>query len=143
MIVGFTGTRNGMTTEQLETVEFYLKKLKPDSVVHGDCLGADYDFDELSAELGIERGIRPCTFENMRMHCETRGAKILAEPKRPMARNRDIVADADYLLACPPNKERIKSGSGTWATIGFGEKARIDVIVIYPDGSVGWARGER
>jgi hypothetical protein len=53
-----------------------------------------------------------------------------------MKRNRAIVADSSVLIATPPNYERIKSGSGTWATIGFGERAKIDVRVVYPDGTL-------
>jgi len=32
---------------------------------------------------------------------------------------------------CPPNDARTKSGSGTWATIGFGEKAGIPVRQVH------------
>ncbi len=137
--IGFTGTRNGMTREQKLAVERLLDTLWPDVVVHGDCVGADADFDGICGAIGITRHVRPCTYENMRAHCEKHGAIVVAEPKRPMARNRDIVADATpagALIACPPNRERIKSGSGTWATIGFGERAGVRVFRVYPDGEV-------
>jgi hypothetical protein len=139
MVVGFTGRRDGMSKAQEDTVVRRLVDLCDDETltsVHGDCVGADEAFDTLCAMLGIPRGIRPCTFESMRAHCERRGAAVLAEPLPPMRRNRAIVADADILIACPPNTERLKKGSGTWATIGFGEKKGIPVVVVFPNGSV-------
>jgi len=138
-VVGFTGTRNGMTSEQRRSVEDILRELQPAIGVHGDCIGADADFDLLCLECGIMRHIRPCTYESMRAHCERRGAIVVAEPKPPMARNRDIVDDVTphgALIACPPNYHRIKSGSGTWATYGFGRRKGILVEVVFPDGMV-------
>lgn len=72
----------------------------------------------------------PCTFVGLRAFCTV----AIADPKPPMQRNRDIVALADKVIACPPNYERIKSGSGTWATIGFAERAGKPLAIVYPDG---------
>ena len=132
--VGFTGTRNGMTFEQKETVLALLGTGNVLRAIHGDCIGADADFDAICKSLGIPRFQRPCTFENMRAHTD---ATPLAAPKPPMARNRDIVADADWMIACPPNYKRIHKGSGTWATIGFSEKAGCRIVVVFPDGTRG------
>lgn len=135
--VGFTGTRNGMTEEQRVRVRLLLRNLDPDFGLHGDCVGADNDFDELCLELGIPRHIRPCTFEKMRANCDRKRnpAEQIAEPAPPMARNRAIVADCTLLVACPPNDRRIKKGAGTWATVGFAEKAKRLHYVVLPDGS--------
>lgn len=139
IVVGFTGTSRGMTEAQKVTVKEALQLilgLFSVSAVHGDCVGADDDFDAICEELGVERGIRPCTYENMRARCDgRRGVKALADPVAPMQRNRDIVADADVLIATPPNDVPIKRGSGTWATIGFGKRKGIEVIVVLPDGT--------
>jgi len=135
--VGFTGTRSGMTPEQRRAVGALLAVLKPERVVHGDCIGADDDFDWLCSLRGIARGIRPCTApDSLRAHCERNGATALALPERPMMRNRHIVDDADVMIACPPTRQRIKSGSGTWATIGFAERALRKLFVVYPDGEI-------
>lgn len=131
--VGFTGTRNGMTKEQAMSVIRIVDSLTVTHAVHGDCVGADADFHTICEEFGLEIGIRPCTYENMRANCD---APELDEPKRPMQRNRDIVADADVMIACPPNYEKIKSGSGTWATIGFAQKANKRLFIVFPDGTV-------
>lgn len=133
LTIGFTGTRNGMTKYQKEKVEEILSDLGGTVGVHGDCIGADEDFHNLCVALGMEMNIRPCTYENMRAWTDGDEVDV---PKRPMQRNRDIVADADVMIACPPNFDRIKSGSGTWATIGFSRKAEKHLFIVYPDGSV-------
>lgn len=148
MIVGFTGTRNGMTEAQRAAVRAELSKWRtaagdlmaiagdPDGLsgLHGDCVGADADFDALCREHQIPTSCRPCTFESMRAMT---GAREIAEPVRPMERNRAIVADADIMIACPPNDTPIKKGSGTWATIRFAERADVPTIIVFPDGRRG------
>lgn len=138
--IGFTGTRKGMQREQWNTVSRILSILKDELIpsdrvvaLHGDCVGADCDFDIIAEGYGFERVCRPCTFENMRART---GATEIEKPKPPMQRNRDIVADADVMIACPPNKTPIKSGSGTWATIGFARKAGKPLAIVFPDGTI-------
>ncbi len=50
-ILGFTGTRSGMTPEQKSAVRLHTQNLKTvhrDLVgLHGDCVGSDYDFDKI------------------------------------------------------------------------------------------------
>jgi len=139
LTIGFTGTRKGMSHEQLSNTIAVLRAclVSCDAMkvygLHGDCVGADAQFDAICRGLGLTTNCMPCTFESMRAHCP---AEQISEPVAPMARNRAIVATADLIIACPPNKERIKKGSGTWATIGFAEKAGKDVHIIFPDGEV-------
>jgi hypothetical protein len=131
--VGFTGTRVGLSEHQRLKVQWLIKS--HDRVVrglHGDCVGADAEFDQICKDLGFETACLPCTFDNMRAGCAT----AIAEPKPPMQRNRDIVASADVVIACPPNRQRIKRGSGTWATIGFAERAAKPLYVVYPEGDI-------
>jgi hypothetical protein len=132
MIVGFTGTRTGLTARQRNQLIASLRHHCPNLAVHGDCVGADEQFDSICKLLRIPVVVRPCTFAHLRAFCES---ESIAPEKPPMQRNRDIVADSDLILACPPNKERIKKGSGTWATIRFAERAGVDLIIIFPDGS--------
>lgn len=131
-VIGFTGTRNGMSNEQWLTVKRILAMQELGCIgLHGDCVGADADFDRACEERGMETFCLPCTFDSMRAHC----TEALQEPKPPMQRNRDIVQHCAKIIACPPNKERIKKGSGTWATIGFAEKAGKPLAIVYPDGT--------
>lgn len=138
MVIGFTGTRGGMSHEQTVRViklliRMYAQTMCRSVGLHGDCIGADADFDALCRGLGIKTTCRPCTLEKFRARTP---AEVIAEPVHPMERNRIIIADADVMIACPPNKERIKRGSGTWATIGFAEKANVPLHIVFPDGEV-------
>jgi len=133
LTVGFTGTRNGGTEAQLRKMAALLKSLEGTIALHGDCVGADEQFHHLAQLAGYVVKCRPCTYDSLRAFTD---AEAIAEPVRPMARNRAIVADSDVMIALPPNFDRIKSGSGTWATIGFTEKARKPLLVVFPDGQI-------
>ncbi len=105
--------------------------------LHGDCVGADKDFDDLCAERGIERHTMPCTAgEELRAHCEERGAIQVADPIKPLDRNRVIVAQAEWMLACPPTQEELKRG-GTWFTVREARKRDdLPLYVILPYGKI-------
>lgn len=138
MIVGFTGTRNGMTPEQKQAVRVLLREFRTagaldDLAIHGDCIGADADFDTRARGIGWDVACRPCTYANMRAYT---GAYEIAPPTSPMARNREIAKQCDVLIGCPPNDVELKRGSGTWATIRYGVKYGKPVHVVYPDGRV-------
>lgn len=140
VIIGFTGTRSGMTDKQKYVVELLLTRIggmestKNPVGLHGDCIGADADFHNICRKLGMKVNQRPCTFENLRAHTD---ATEISEPTNPMARNRQIVADCSVLVACPPNDTELKR-SGTWATIRMGRKLGDikQVVIIYPDGNM-------
>jgi len=161
MIIGFTGTREGMTPAQKEVVAYILSKFPSIShVVHGDCIGADTDFDTMIAGMGIRRDIYPCNIEAARSHCENRGAIIcLPKPLAPLERNQIIVDKAQCLIATPkefeetvrsgpgqsqsPGKARLPGafgahaygrGSGTWFTIRRGRIANKTIYIVYADG---------
>lgn len=131
-ILGFTGSRGGCTAAQLVTLENHISLLPDDwQGLHGDCVGADEQFDELCKQYGIATVCRPCTLSHLRAYA----ADPIAEPTNAMARNRAIAATCEWLFACPPTKEELKRGSGTWATIRYGKKNKKPVTIIYPDGS--------
>lgn len=138
MIIGFTGTRNGMTKKQSDKVYELLQGFAKEYGhlalgLHGDCVGADDDFNMHCLSENIRTLCRPCTFENMRAHSTS---TQIAEPVPPMQRNRAIVTQADVMLACPPNYTEIKRGSGTWATIKFSRRAKKPLYIVFPDGTM-------
>lgn len=145
MIIGFTGTRAGMSHEQIVTVIKILMRIFGASLfqrpmaLHGDCVGADADFDALCRGLGMPTTCRPCTLEKLRAYTP---AAVIAEPTAPMMRNKDIVDDADVMIACPLTEEPIPH-SGTWATIGFSEKKKVDLHIVYPDGRHEFKEGQK
>lgn len=140
MIVGFTGPRDGLTLEQ-EQVVVALMRLLWDAgfrkSLHGDCIGGDARFDLIAYQIGFERLCRPCTFMDLRAFT---ASKEIAEPMNPMARNRLIVKDADFMIGCVPTVQPIKKGSGSWATVGFTRKAQKPLALIVPSGECEFER---
>lgn len=137
-VVCFTGTQTGMTEAQRLEVVVRLQQLRPQVVVHGDCVGSDAEFDSIARVLGIRREIYPSTIESKRAHCEKEGALVVAQPLPPLQRNDLIVLrikKEGVLLATPSTPwERLRSG--TWATVRRAPEGR--TYVIAPSGEGRW-----
>ena len=133
MIVGFTGTRKGMTPQQAETVESLLIGLGASRFVHGDCIGADADAHAIARKLYVGVEIRPCAFLDLRAQCK--GAIVTHPIDTPFRRNRAIVDGCDLLIACPWTAawSDLKKG-GTVYTIRYAVRTRRRTLVITPDG---------
>lgn len=140
MKVGFTGTRVGMTSAQRASVKRVLQYLQARHVSltaeHGDCEGADAEFDEIAAELGIPRHLYPSNLPQTRARCDLRGAIQVTEPAPPLQRNGWIVEAVGVLIATPKGYvEELRSG--TWSTIRRARKRKsLPVLVITPDGNL-------
>lgn len=131
LIVGFTGTRKGMTDAQKKTVTTLLDKYDPIEVHHGDCKGADEDFHNLYSDPQATC-LHPCNLTDQRAFCN---AAVITKPKDPLDRNRDIVNSVDEMIACPGGTKPVVRGSGTWYTIRYSKSQGIPVTIVYPDGS--------
>lgn len=138
LVVGFTGTRAGMTPAQAEAVDALLGRLaarepgRALSGLHGDCVGADAEFDALCKRRRIAVKIRPASIPEMRAHCDS---EAIAAPKPPLVRNREIVADSEVLIACPRTREEVLR-SGVWATIRAMRRKGGPVYLVAPDGEL-------
>jgi len=136
MIVGFTGTRQGMTEHQREQIHELLRTGGVSEAHHGDCVGADADFHELCVGLGIFVVIHPPINPKQRAYCKLashrRGSTEL--PREYLQRNRDIVAQSDLLIGCPSESEEPapQRGQGTWSTIRWARRFGHDVRVVWP-----------
>jgi len=138
-MIGFTGTRNGMTSQQKAAVTKILERYGSRFgalVGHGNCLGADAEFDEIAAALGLRRVIYPCNIESMRAHCELRGATQVTEPMKPLLRNGWIVGAALAMIATPmESTEQLRSG--TWATVRQArKKIGLPLLLVAPNGNL-------
>lgn len=131
MITGFTGTQDGMNQKQKDLTRVFLEMHAPAAVIHGDCVGADKDFDDICAELVITRYCCPSDITAKRAFTD---AIPLQEPKPPLERNHDIVDRSDELFACPKETHEVLR-SGTWATIRYAQKMGKPVYIFYPYGS--------
>lgn len=129
---GFTGTQEGMTEQQKDTLRLIFEVSPPDEFHHGDCIGADAEAHQIAREHGIPIVIHPPTDSRKRAFCE--GAIRVEDPLPYMERNQAIVDATDELIATPKGfQEEVRSG--TWATIRRGWK-KYPVTIIKPDGSM-------
>ncbi len=135
-VVGFTGTRQGMNERQQNAVALLLDALEVDAVAHGDCVGADDQFDALATERGIKVLVYPPNIPNKRafVNLTRRYYNRREFPEQSYKdRNQAIVNCCDVLIACPlksaPEDDPM---SGTWSTVRKAQKAKKPVVIIRP-----------
>jgi len=131
-VLGFTGSREGLSAEQTSRVRAWVEKLVPGQVHHGDCVGADDAFHRLVHSWNLECAVHvhPPSDEKLRAH----NAGDVVNPPRPfLERDRNIVNQSSFLIACPRTRETPRSG--TWATIRYARKKGVPGVIIYSDGT--------
>lgn len=145
MIVGFTGTRNGLTEPQRDALLDEINQLKPRFWLHGACVGADAEAVTLVVKWSFSNhpvrifalpgksanGPEEHSLQDERALYESH---VVRETKTHFARNRDIVNECNVLVACPGTMEELDHG-GTWYTIRCARKLNKRVVIIWPDGS--------
>ena len=131
MIVGFTGTRKGMTSVQATVVTRLM--LKADEAHHGDCIGADEQFHALCLHMEIPVVLHPPEDDKLRAFCP--GAERIHEPLPYLIRNRIIVDDTEFLIAVPKEAEEpdVGRGQGTWSTIRYARRSKKPFRVVWPE----------
>lgn len=133
--IGFTGTREGMSGEQIRLVHHFLMDalgLGYHTFHHGDCVGADSQAHDLAMCLGYKVVVHPPS--NPRLRAYRQGHEEWPE-KGYMARNADIVNRSDVLVATPKPPSGTNKG-GTWATINLGKgKPVAEIAIFHADGS--------
>ena len=133
MIVGFTGTKQGMTRKQRAVLEEWLAARSGGVFLHGDCVGADAQAHKIAARCGFAITIYPPEKNKHRAFC--RGAFETLPPMEYLVRDRLIAANCDHLVAAPRTMaEEVRSG--TWYTVRYARRLRKPVTIIWPNGSV-------
>jgi hypothetical protein len=148
-IVGFSGTRKGMTGPQSDTVAGLLTLAT--EFHHGDCVGADLQAHAIATQvtsLLTKIVIHPPSDEKLRAyavgywstgHFLRRGGSITTEIAKPyLVRNRDIVNACALLIAAPKEypEDLIRKGlkGGTWYTYNYANETNTNNIIVFPDG---------
>lgn len=142
MKVGITGTREGATISQLETIETLLSdwfqgayRAVPAYEFHdGDCLGVDDQVHRLVEKNWpeVDTHGHPCNLPKQRAHNDF---DVMYDIDRPLARNRTIVQTVDRMIAAPKEYDEQWRGSGTWATMRYTVNANKPLFVVWPDGT--------
>jgi hypothetical protein len=133
MRLGITGTRRGMSEAQNFRVSQFLRVLQPDASIHGDAIGADAEFHDLSRELVKNPWIiiHPPTNHKYRAF---KNGDFIHDPLTFLVRDDNIIKDSTLMLATPFEFEEVLR-SGTWATIRHTRKFDTPLIIVWPDGT--------
>lgn len=164
MIVGFTGTRGGMTEMQKRVVLQLVQVLHANGYIryiHGGCMGADWDFHLIAtsnpyrAEVRVHpstiyktypaairalcQGKKP-TDEVVRSAWLRNGATFVASPDAALARNTTMmryVSECQGAVIATPLAGEPESRSGTWHAIRSAQHFKIQPLyLVLPDGTV-------
>ncbi len=129
MVLGFTGTRAGLTATQRTTLGGILPGLAPGEFHHGGARGADAQASRMVRGVCDKVICHPCKKDNSSSSYYT-----VRLPEKPcLERNKDIVETCQVLIACPKGrKEELRSG--TWATVRWARKLGRKILFIWPDG---------
>lgn len=135
IVLGFTGTRQGLSPPQSAALEQIFQQFILDAneleFHHGDCIGADEQAHAIAIKykartIGhppIKTSLRAYTINDQNM-----------PPKTYEERNKDIVNNTSLLIACSLTPyETLRSG--TWQTVRYAEHVGKETIIIGPDGN--------
>lgn len=117
-----------------------LNRLQPTRVRHGDCLGADAEFNEICWLMNIPIEVHPPKDPSMRAFC-THGVVKIHPEKGYLPRDRDIVNACEVLVGAPYSSGS-KKGGGTWYTVEYAVKKKKDWVVCYTNGTYALSRPE-
>ena len=132
IVLGVTGTREGLNATQVDYLIKYLKANKSEitHLHHGDCVGADADVHKLVRHHVPDAKIvvHPPDYDNNRAFCngdETK--KVLPY----IVRNKKIVKASTMMLAFPVGRMELQR-SGTWATIRYTkQKTTVPITIVW------------
>lgn len=140
MIIGFTGTTQGMSFEQKNSTFDLFEKLRLEkgavSLHHGVCIGADAQAHNLWKSLGGTTVGHPGHDKSNRSPKRANVSCDAGFPSKPyLDRNLDIIIACDLLVATPQTTEE-EVRSGTWFTIRRAKAAGKRVIIVFPGGDL-------
>ena len=134
MIIGFTGTRQGMTDDQLDTLYawFMFCKDQIDEAHFGLCRGSDAQFYHLL--LAVKPSVvivgHPCNLvdQQVNLPCD-----YMRPTKDPLVRNHDMVDEVESMLATPATMRNVLR-SGTYSCLRYAANKNRDLNIILPNG---------
>ena len=129
--IGFTGTRNGMSQEQIDAFKNLIKSKDSDEFHHGMCVGSDKQVHDIVKSKDIKVVGHPPTFKKFMATCE---CDITMKPYEYLKRNKNIVDETEMLIATPDCKEKVRSG--TWSTVRYARKQHKKIYIIHKNGRV-------
>jgi hypothetical protein len=144
IVVGITGTQTGLTDNQRKTLEKTFKlfetNFKNFHLLHGDCVGVDCEAHclYLRMNFGGKIIIFPPKNNIKRAYCTSLQSSqtIILPEEEYLVRNKNIVQNADILIACPKEENGEMIRSGTWFTVRYAKNFYNKIILIRPSGKI-------
>jgi hypothetical protein len=135
MILGFSGTRQGMWQDQILRVRQYLERYQPGWLHHGMCQGADAQVHMLAGLLGWKVHGHPPVNKYLMMKFDPKTFHAMSAPGEYLERNRHIVDACDEFWAAPIEKSEQRRG-GTWSAIRYARMRRKKLTIFWANGEV-------
>lgn len=145
MRVGFTGTRQELTTDQHHALCELVKRLNAADEItewrHGACVGADCESVDVVRQWApnAQRIAHPPTNRSMISRQALDLSHVILDALPYLERNKAIVEalvdGGDVLIACPKGEEEVR-GSGTWHTIRHARRLGRHIIIVWPNGEI-------
>lgn len=135
MRIGFTGTQEGMTRAQEDTLQVIFDTIAPGPHIfnHGDCIGSDAQAHIHALSRNCDVHLHPPDDPSKRAFCE--GSTHVYDLKPYLVRNKWIVdCCAQGVLIATPAGFTEEQRSGTWSTIRYARQKGRRIIIIWPDG---------
>lgn len=133
IIVGFTGTREGMTEFQKNAIRQMFRDVRVIMGHHGDCIGGDEEFHYICHDFDVPVHLHPPDDPRLRAFCPD---AYIEDPPRPfLIRNRIIVNSVNLLVACPKEdfEPMAARGQGTWSTVRYARQVRRLLRIVWPE----------
>ena len=120
MVIGFSGTRRGMSTRQKLDLVTKLQELSVTEFHHGDCIGADAEAHDIVRDQfpDIQIVVHPPNDDKQRAW---RRGDVILPTGYYLNRNRSIVDSTEALIATPWESRNVVR-SGTWFTIRYAQE---------------------
>lgn len=134
MKLSFTGTREGMTDDQLDTLYawFMFCKDEIEEAHFGLCRGADVQFYHMLLAVKPDAYIvgHPCDLIEQQVHLPCHEIRFV---KPPITRNHDMVDETDTLISTPATFKNVLR-SGTYSCLRYAASKDKDLNIILPNG---------
>lgn len=138
MIIGFTGSRDGLSDKQklalMKEVILTYEHGGVDEAHHGACVGADHQFHDLMVWLiGAHRVVlhMPTNLTLVPLVMFQMPDSQKMKPLSYLDRNKEIVKACDRLIACPAQAKEVHR-SGTWSTVRHARRLGRKVVLLTP-----------
>lgn len=134
--LAFTGSKDRITVPQKQRLLCELKTARDQGFLwmhNGDCVEGDFIAATLWKSLKRKVMLHPPLRDKYRAFFNK--ADIVCEPRGYLERDSDMVECSERLYACPQTYDEQRR-SGTWTTIRYARKLRLEIVIVFPDGTI-------